>query len=237
MVDFHTHILPGIDDGSPNIETTLKMLELQKKQGIEKVVATPHFYLSSESVRSFLHRRNKAVRKLIDEGKPDESTPKIALGAEVLLFPEIAGLADLEELCILGTKYILVEMPFFKWTGMTYETLEKIRRRGFIPIIAHFERYLPIQKDKKMVENLIGCGCMIQANADFFCGTFSKRKGIRLLKKELIHLIGSDCHNLDTRKPNMDMALDYIKKRLGSPCLEDLEALSEMVLSNANYIC
>ena len=236
MVDFHTHILPGIDDGSPDVKTSLEMLKMLRGQGVDKIVATPHFYLAKDSSKNFFRSREKAVSKLLGEIKDTENMPQIVLGAEVLLYPEVAGLADLDKFCISGTNYLLVEMPFFKWSTITYETLEKIRRAGIIPIIAHFERYFKYQKDKTMMFRLLDIGCMIQANASFFINSFTKRKALGLLREEIIHFVGSDCHDLKKRKPNIGKAYEIIEKKHGQYSMDNLEYVAGMVLQNADFI-
>ena len=236
MVDFHTHILPGMDDGSPDVKTSVEMLEMLYAQGIDKVVLTPHFYLAKESSRKFFHDRDKALKNLLAGVENKKNIPRLILGAEVLLYPEVSGLPDLDKFCISGTNYLLVEMPFFKWSTITYETLEKIRRAGIIPIIAHFERYFKYQKDKTMMFRLLDIGCMIQANASFFINSFTKRKALGLLREEIIHFVGSDCHDLKKRKPNIGKAYEIIEKKHGQYSMDNLEYVAGMVLQNADFI-
>ncbi len=235
MVDFHTHILSGIDDGSPNIQTSVTMLKAIYAQGIDKVVLTPHFYITRDNTSDFLKRRDGAVAALKEATKDMKDIPKAVLGAEVLLFPEIGGLDNLDKLCLEGTNYMLVEMPLIKWTNVIYDAIDKLRLNGVLPIIAHAERYLKYQKDDGMFYYLIDMGCMIQCNGSYFTSAFTKRKACRLLTNECIHLIGSDCHDLDKRKPNLGEACAEIEKRTGSYGIESLEYVSDMVLSNASY--
>ncbi|MBE7011742.1 MAG: hypothetical protein E7415_03605 [Ruminococcaceae bacterium] len=235
MVDFHTHILPGIDDGSPDVKTSVEMLQSLYSQGIDKVVLTPHFYLAKDSSKNFFHKREKALNELLKEVGNMDNIPKLILGAEVLLYPEISGLADLERFCIEGTNYLLVEMPFFKWSNNNYETLEKIRRGGIIPIIAHIERYFKTQKDKNMIYRLLDIGCMLQANASFFNSVLTRRKALKLLRGEMIHFIGSDCHDLKKRSPNIGNAYKIIEEKHGQYSIDNLEYVSGMVLQNANF--
>lgn len=235
MVDFHTHILPGIDDGSADVKTSVEMLKMLYEQGIDKVVATPHFYLAKDSVKGFFRNREKAAIKLREEIEKEKNIPQIVLGAEVLLYPEIGGLSDLDRFCISGTNYLLVEMPFFKWSSITYETLEKIRRAGIIPIIAHFERYFKIQKDKTMIFRLLDIGCMLQANASFFNNALTRRKSLGLLREEVIHFVGSDCHDLKKRKPNIGKAYEIIEKKYGQYSIDNLSYVADMVLRDAEF--
>ena len=117
MIDFHSHILPGIDDGSKDVAESLAMLSALKEQGVDTVVATPHFYANHHSVEEFLRRRQKAMDRLSAE--LSEGAPTIVLGAEVRYYEGISHLQNLESLCIGDSKLLLLEMPFYKWTEYT----------------------------------------------------------------------------------------------------------------------
>lgn len=236
MVDFHTHILPNIDDGSENVETSIKMLQSLYLQGATRVVLTPHFYMTRDDVKKFLKKRDAAEKELVRAVSSAENIPHAAIGAEVLLFPGLSGLDDLDKLCIRGTNYMLVEMPFDKWSNLTYDTLKRLGASGIRPIIAHVERYMKIQKDKNMIFRLLDMGCLIQANASFFTALGTKRKARKLLMSDCIHLIGSDCHNLKSRKPDVATAYGIIEKKLGEYGLESLEYAADAVLGNAEFI-
>lgn len=235
MVDFHTHILPGIDDGSPDVKTSIDMLKMLHAQGIDRVVAAPHFYMTRDNTMDFFARRSEAINELANETKEMNNLPKVVVGAEVLLFPELSGMTDLEKFCIQGTNYMLIEMPFGKWSNMTYETLGRIRASGIIPIIAHFERYIKIQKDNGMIFRLLDTGCMLQANANFFNKRSTRRKAMGLLREEIIHFVGSDCHDMENRKPDIGEAYERIERKYGHYCMENLEYITEMVLRDAEY--
>ena len=236
MVDFHTHILPGIDDGSPDVRTSVAMLETIYNQGIDRVVATPHFYAIESDLDSFLQKRERSIKELIEGSRGGENLPKVAVGAEVLLYPGIANVEGLERLCIEGTKYMLTELPFARWyKGSTYDVLARILNRGIVPIIAHIDRYIHLQKDKDVVFRLIDMGCLIQANGGFFESFRTRRKAFYLLKCEAIHFLGSDCHNMESRKPDVDLAYNRIEKKLGTDYIDNIEDMADLVLRNAIY--
>ena len=117
MIDWHTHILPGVDDGSRDVEESIKMLSELKAQGIEYVVATPHFIANAESVDEFLKRRDEAYASLT--AVAGEDLPKILCGAEVKYYPGIARMEGLEKLTVGDTRILLLEMPMAKWTKYT----------------------------------------------------------------------------------------------------------------------
>ena len=110
MIDFHSHILPSIDDGSKDVEMSLQMVALLQKQGVDTVCATSHFYATQRSPERFLQRRAEAYEAL--RAALPEDAPAIRLGAEVLYFPGISHMAALPQLCLEGTKLLLLEMPF-----------------------------------------------------------------------------------------------------------------------------
>lgn len=236
MVDFHTHILPEIDDGSPDAKTSAAMLETIFNQGVDRVVATPHFYMIKNDLDSFLNCREQAIKELIAEVEYNENIPKVAVGAEVLLHPEIANVEGIERLCIEGTNYMLTELPFSRWyKSTTYDVLARIVNRGIVPIIAHIERYMYLQNDKDVVFRLIDMGCLIQANGEFFENLITRRKAYYLLKHEAIHFLGSDCHNMENRKPDVNLAYDRIEKKLGAGYIDYIGDMADMVLRNAIY--
>ena len=110
-----------------------------------------------------------------------------------------------------------------------------MRANGVLPIIAHVERYIKIQKDKDMILRLLDMGCMIQSNASFFTSKWTKRKAKKLLLDECIHLIGSDCHDLGKRKPDIGKAYAEIANKVGPYGIENLDYIADLVLGNANY--
>lgn len=235
MVDFHTHILPGIDDGSDSADISLKMLKRLYAQGVSKVILTPHFYMQQYDVRTFLNRREKAFKILFEAAQGEENIPKIALGTEVLMFPETCGLDDLKSLCIEGTNYMLLEMPFSEWSNSTYENVGRIMNRGIIPIIAHFERYRHYNKTLEYLYRLRDMGCVIQSNAEFFRGFFGRRKAIKLVGEEMIDLLGSDCHDLEARGPEISGAFELIEKKIGEFGCENIDYMTNLVLKNAIF--
>lgn len=221
MIDIHTHILPGIDDGSRDIHMTEKMLEAEKEQGVDLVLATPHFYAHRRSIPQFLERRRasfESVQESLLNARDD--LPKIAAGAEVYYFPGIGRAAELRDLCYEGTDILLLEMPFTQWTGEVYQDVREILYRQDLTIIlAHVERYLSFQKDKSVFEEVLALPLRIQLNAEDFLTRGKKRRWcLRTIAGEGNVLLGSDCHNTDERRPNMADAIKIIEKKAGREC-------------------
>jgi protein-tyrosine phosphatase len=221
VIDWHNHVLPGMDDGSKDVEQSLAMLEMQALQGVETVVATPHFYANDESVENFLARR-QAAHSLLLENVSGSEYPTVHCGAEVKYYPGIARMDELDLLTVEGTKILLLEMSMSKWTEYTVKELtDLVHMRGLTVILAHVERYLPAQ-DRGMLERLREEGLWMQANAEFFGKLGSRRRALRLLDAGLIQFIGSDCHNLSSRPPKLDSAYHLIAKKFGEEYLSQM---------------
>lgn len=233
-VDFHSHILPGIDDGSKNPEESVAMLQMEQAQGIDCVVATPHFYPQHDQLSCFLERRAQAV-KLLKEKTEGKDLPRLHIGAEVHFFQGISDCDALPQLTIGGGQYILIEMPQALWTEGMFNQLERIyTKHNLYPIIAHIDRYLGGFRSGKLLRRLEEMPVLVQANAEFFLDKRTEKKAIRLLEAGKIHLLGSDCHNLSSRKPNLEEALKLIRLRLGDEAIDHIHHYEQTVLADRN---
>lgn len=231
VTDFHSHILPCIDDGSSSPEESEAMLRRELSQGITRVVATPHFYPQHHTPLLFLQKRAEAV-KLLERHLPEkEPMPELILGAEVYFFRGISESEDIKGLTIGKKKYILIEMPNPPWTEAMYQELENIHTKlGLTPIIAHVDRYIAPFRTYGIPERLEELPVYVQANASFFIRKTTSRMALRMLKQDKIHLLGSDCHNMQTRLPNLGEALDVIKKRLGDEAISRINLYEREIL-------
>ena len=228
MIDFHSHVLPGIDDGSKSVEMSLQMLSALKSQGVDTVAATSHFYATERTPQHYLERRQEAFEKL----KPvlDETCPRILLGAEVLYYPGISRMEMLSELCLEGTNLLLLEMPFDSWSEYMIREVNDLARSGrFTLLLAHIERYY-FKQPVSVWDGFLEQGILMQSNAEFFLPFSTRRKALRLLKEGRIHLLGTDTHNMTTRPPRMDEARQMISRRLGPAVLEEIDDLGEYLL-------
>lgn len=206
-------MLPGIDDGSKNVDMSLEMIRRSVEQGIEGIIFTPHFYADMNSPETFLARRARALGELEANLDKLPEVPAYTTGSEVHYFRGISRIKDLESLCIGKSDYILIEMPFRDWQPYMVDEVEEISKvLGLRIIIAHIERYF--DQDKRLVNRLLeNPDFLIQCNAEFFIERRTQSKAIRMLKKGGIDLLASDSHNLDSRKPNIAEALDIIVKK------------------------
>ena len=214
MIDLHSHILPAMDDGSQSIEESILMLRMQAEQGVKVVVATPHFFANEESAKAFLKRREKSAN-LLKKNLP-ENMPQIRLGAEVQYYQGISQMKELEQLQIENSNLLLLEMPFARWDESVFRELTELSSRGKMQVVlAHIERYLPFQK-ASVFEELLKRGILIQVNAGYFTSLRTRFRALSLLKKGMIHFIGSDCHDIKNRPPKIAKALAIIEKKFGT---------------------
>lgn len=223
IVDFHSHILPGIDDGSADVEESLRMLRRSAEQGITHMVATPHFYPRYDSPERFLKKRAGAEALLRSKMEAESGLPEITVGAEVYFFPGISDSEWLNTLTIGEKRCILIEMPQSPWSQSHYRELEGIyTKQGITPIVAHVDRYIRPFHTHGIPQQLEKLPVLVQANADFFLESSTRAMALRMLKKDRIHLLGSDCHNLRSRKPNLQAAVQVIEKKLGAEALSQI---------------
>ena len=227
MIDFHAHILPGIDDGSRNKEMSLAMLAHAKAQGINTIVATPHFYADTMKAEEFIKDRQVAYEEIFDMAKQMDIT--IRLGAEVCYFRSLHESANLKDFTIQGTNYLLLEMPFDQWTKREVATITGLINQGVTPILAHIERFWPYQKDKAPLEEIMRLDVIYQYNASPLL-KFGKGKILKSIKKNDNVLLGTDCHNTSTRPVNLKAARDVIAKKLGEDKLDAIDDLAEQIL-------
>ncbi|MGN0577048.1 MAG: tyrosine-protein phosphatase [Ruminiclostridium sp.] len=216
-VDFHSHILPGIDDGAENEEMSLKMLGLERKSGVTGIAATPHFYMSKQmTLEGFLEKRSASFESIRQSA--EDLGIEIICGAEVYYTPSLADI-DLKKLCIGDTDYMMIELP--------YQNLSRSFIRSFksfigsissdiTPILAHAERYLSFTSEESLYD-ILDSDMLVQLN----CGSFkafskSLKFMLTLIRHGSAHLLGTDCHNITTRPPNMDMARKTIEKKLSA---------------------
>lgn len=231
LTDFHTHILPGIDDGSASVEESLEMLQEEVKQGIHTVVLTPHFYPNHDSPERFFSKRQAALQDLQMAMSGKSGYPRLLVGAEVYFYQGMSDSAILKELAISGTDCILIEMPLPPWSERMMRELVQIReKQGLVPIIAHVDRYISPFHTYGIPSQLAQTPVLVQANGSFFTRRTTRSMALKLLKAHRIHLLGSDCHGIAHRSPSLGEAVRIIERHLGSDAIEHLHAIEhEMV--------
>lgn len=218
IVDFHTHILPGMDDGAGDPAESLSMLYSLASQAVDQVFLTPHFILHREDVPAFLRRREAAAEKLAAAMRRAEKNvrfPRLRLGAEVRLEQELLDEPDVKKLCYAGTDALLLEFPFRPLERRDFETLENmVYKFKIIPVIAHLERYLEMF-DRRDIDRITALpNVIVQCNTGAF-RTFGGRRFVLSLMREGIRVVlGSDAHNMGERPPEIAEAYRVLERKL-----------------------
>lgn len=229
MIDFHSHMLPGIDDGSQDVDTSLKMLAMSKADGVDTVLLTPHCHpRSQEHIDRFLEKRESAF-KALSSAIQNQDMPKIIPASEIRIYADFHKYKGLEDLCISGTDYILLEMPYELWKDYAFEEIYQLTRLGFKPIMAHLDRFLDQQKHFREIYSL---GSLVQMNTSAFLESATRKKMADFFETGHIHVIGSDTHDLHERKPDIADAYNMITKKFGTEYIDYINYAGENILKN-----
>lgn len=212
VVDIHTHILPGIDDGAKDVSEAVSMVSMQKKIGVNKIILTPH-YNPYDDLDVFLEKRSVSYSELTST--LNDSNVEFLLGCEVLYSSKLLDL-DLDKLTLGDTGYILIEFGYGSPSTEVIRTFETIINSGYTPILAHVERYSFIRDNLDLLYELASIGVLTQFNAEVFLNE-KERSFLKACEKHnLIHLLGSDAHGVARRAPNLGEVYSVI-----SPDLKD----------------
>ncbi len=225
MIDLHCHILPNMDDGSENSHVSLEMAEMAQENGIDVIVATPHF-TDYNNVDEFVYIRNEKAISLNEDIKKAGLHVPVACGAEVFLDSHIFTADNLDELTVNGSKYMLCEFtlqPFDSQKAILY--IEELFSRGYIPLIAHPERYVTFAKAPEIVNELWDMGCRFQVNASSLAGSGGKAMqdfSLELIQRGFADFVSTDAHSSTVRRINIK---DKIRKFPDELSKEQIEYL------------
>lgn len=215
LTEHHCHILPQIDDGSSSVDMSIKMIKMMRSQGVERIIATPHFYAHRENndIKAYLNKRQTAYDKIV---QADSSNKDIMLGAEVAIEHGLHSIPDIDKLRLADTNYILLELPY---AGFQHWYLDEITDISYeydlTPIIAHIHRYLDYYS-KAEYEEMLKLDAIFQINNEAF-GNYKERRFVKsLIKEGYPYILGSDAHNLSDRKPNWDL----LKKKASAEVID-----------------
>lgn len=208
LTDYHCHILPAIDDGSDSLETSDAMIAMMRGQGVERIVATSHFYAHRErSVADFIEKRRSAFEKLSDKNN-------IFLGAEIAVEHGISEMKDIEKLAVEGTDLILLELPYRSYENWMSEEIYNISSEyGLTVMLAHIHRYLEYYSKVEM-ETILKTKAVFQINNEAFGSFFQKNFVKNLIKDDYPLVFGSDSHDIRSRKPNWDLLQKKCKREV-----------------------
>lgn len=224
MVDCHSHFLAGIDDGAENLQITEYMLEASLEQGVTDIISTSHCHPRTEDdIEKFLQKREKA---LADAAR--FPSPVIHKGCEVHLTCDLSEFSNIKKLCINDTDFMLLEMPYNRWKPVALDWVYSLTLKGIKPVMAHIERFF---ENEDMFEELFSIGVYCQVNADSFLESSVKKHIKYLIKNNAVHIIGSDCHSMGTRKSRMSRAYDAIAKNYGARMCEFLTSNGKQLIS------
>lgn len=214
MIDIHTHIIPFVDDGAKSLESSLKMIEKEISIGVTDIILTPHY--RKNMFETSLDDIKDSFNQLKEEVEKRKLNVKLFLGQEIYCNDSKELIENLEEnkvITINNKKYILLEFHYIKKIDVS-EIVYLIRLKGYIPIIAHIERYEYLN-DIDKIYDLVESGALIQVNASSIIGKHGgkiKKFCMKLIKNNLIDFISSDIH--ENRENYLDKAYKFISKKL-----------------------
>lgn len=230
FIDFHSHILPGVDDGSRSVEESVAILDRMAEDSVDIVVATPHYYCHDMSAKRFLEKRREGFEKLKPHLKPEH--PRILLGAEVLYSSTLADNKYLDEMCIEGTDFLLLEMPYDKLTDKIIDGVDELSDSKYKLLIAHIERYLSFTSYKDL-EKLMSLDVLGQLNSKSFENRKKRKYCLKLIKENYAHVLGTDFHRIDRGDLPLSYGYDVIAKKLSDEACDRFLHNSEMLVKNS----
>ncbi len=215
-IDLHCHLVANVDDGAASEEETKRMLDLAERDGIKTIVATPHVF-SSHCSEKDPRKIFEAVGKLVDACSKSGSPVAVLPGAEVFFTSNLSDyLTEYRDFLTLNrSSYFLLEFPFdFIFHGAT-DFIYRVMMEGLIPIIAHAERNRIIQRNPRLVYEMVQMGALCQVNAASFTGYFGEMEedlARLLLRNNLVHVIASDAHSAGDRRPELSAVIEQLSK-------------------------
>lgn len=226
FTDFHSHCLPNLDDGAADVNTAVAMLRAVAEQGVDTVVATPHFYIGQHDLPTFLRDRQEAYERLCPN--ITEDMPRVLLGAEVLIREGVSR-CDLRPLCLEGTNILLVEMPFAAPPYWLLEELERIVYGQEVTLMfAHLDRYLAWYSHNHFEMLMDLPDSIMQVNADSVADKKYFASLCRHLPDTRRMVMGSDMHDMEYRCPRISQAAKVMSKsRDGRIWLERIARTTE----------
>lgn len=212
ICDLHTHILPGVDHGAPNMAVALEMLENAVASEVEYLALTPHFGTLETPVSQLLPLMQTQFQKLQETAA--HLPIRLALGAEVHITPELLAQLDALQLpTINGSRYLLTEFPMLCREKDFLPALEKLLHCGYIPLVAHPERYQAVGERPGMVEQWLDMGCHLQLTGGSILGRYGKtvqRTAGQLLCSDFVACVASDAHGLNERTNYLMGTYDHL---------------------------
>lgn len=224
MIDFHTHILPNIDDGARSIEETFNLIKEAKNVGFEGIISTSHYmenYYETDTPE-----REVWVNAIYENLQAKNIDIRLYLGNEIYISDNLIKLLEEGKASTINdTSYVLFEMPLHEEPMNLYDIIYQMIQYKLVPILAHPERYSYIQKEPDLVYDLVQKGVLMQANYGSIIGQYGEKAQIivkKLLENNLIHFLGSDVHRQNTIYPKIPECLSEINSLIGEEKLHEL---------------
>ena len=224
MIDIHCHILPNVDDGSESLEESIAMAKIAESEGITKIVNTSHCHFD------FKYKKGNELKLELE--KFNQALKEENINIEVLLGNELYYTSDLIErfdeldfFSMNNSKYILMEFSPINFPKNIEDVIYEIKIRGYIPIIAHAERYKQVQEDVNIMLDCIKEGALIQVNASSILGKNGEKAedtSKKLLDNNMVHFVATDAHSSNRRRPLIKDSYNYILKNYGKEVSEKL---------------
>ena len=224
FIDVHSHILPALDDGAKNMDKTREMLQIAYEEGIREIIATPHFFASRKSASA--NQIRETIARVEEEMRDWGFSIKMYPGNEIYYRSEVAELLEAGEIVTLAdSQYVLVEFDPMTEYSYLRDGILKLDSYGYIPILAHTERYECLFEKKERLQRVKDHGGLIQVNASSFQGGMFDEMGKRaryIMKNELLDFVGTDSHSTGKRSPRIKETASYLHKKLGRKRAEEI---------------
>lgn len=238
MIDFHTHIIPNIDDGSRSIEETFNLIKEAKEVGFDGIVLTSHYienYYETDAPE-----RDVWVKAISDNLKSTGIETDLYLANEIYLSENMMNLLiEGKASTINNSSYVLFEMPLNVEPMNLYDVIYSLQENKIIPVLAHPERYSFVQKEPELINDLIEKGVLMQANYGSILGQYGEKAEIivrKFFEANMIHFLGSDVHRQNTIYKRIPKALNEIRDIVGAEKLEELTTKNPMLALNNKRI-
>lgn len=233
MVDLHSHILPGIDDGAKDLQESLQLIRMELSAGVDTIAVTPHYHYEHRTMPEFLSQRAKAQVILNNALSLGSAKVTIVTGAEVYLTPQLLRNRDKARLCYAGTHYMLVEFPMSGYSEWIPEVLYQLELDGITPVIAHVERYPFIRGKPAILYDLVHAGALAQVNAESVIEPgMTSRTVFHFIRYNLVHVIATDTHSVKRRPPLLHQAKAMIERKLGGEYTQYFEVNSQSIIDD-----
>lgn len=215
FADLHTHILYDIDDGPKDLEESLTLVKAAMDDGIDRIVATPHFYASRHGLEERVHHLRQRMEQLNISLNENDISVTVLPGFEVRYFEGISRSDSISELTLNNSNIILLELGSIALTDHVINDILELGYNGYTVLLAHIERYAKMPGFKRIKELIKNKRVLAQVNASSFLGGPFFRPACRLLKEGLVSVLSSDMHSVDLRPPEMTQAYKVIEKKVG----------------------